>query len=59
MSLFVDGQRFACTDEAAWFAEQLCANDRLTIDPDVLASEPTMELIVELCCLGCVAFVTD
>ncbi|MGH8598062.1 MAG: JmjC domain-containing protein, partial [Gammaproteobacteria bacterium] len=33
--LFVDGQCFECANETVAFAEQLCAQDRITIDPDL------------------------
>lgn len=54
--LFVDGHCFGCAEEASSFAERLCAHDRLLIDPAVVASDETMELIVELLNQGSVAF---
>jgi 50S ribosomal protein L16 3-hydroxylase len=54
--LFVDGQCFPCADEAAAFAERLCAHDRVVVDPAMIASGPTLELIAELFNRGSVAF---
>lgn len=54
--LFVDGQCFECTGEAIGFAEQLCAQDHLFIDPDLLRSDATMTLMVQLFNQGSVAF---
>lgn len=56
MLLFVDGQSFSCAGEAAAFAERLCAQDRLTVDPAVGASGPALELIAELFNRGSLAF---
>lgn len=52
--LFVDGQCFECAGEASAFAEQLCAQDCLIIDPGV--SEAVKALIVALINQGSVAF---
>lgn len=52
--LFVDGQCFECAGEAGAFAEQLCGQDRIMIDPGV--SERVMALIARLINLGSVAF---
>ena len=56
--LFVDGRCFACSDETASFAEQLCAHDRLVVDPELM-DEPTNGLILELCNQGSAAFAKD
>lgn len=54
--LFVDGQAYDCTGRAAQFAQLLCAQDRLTLDPH-LGDEPDVtDLIVTLFNLGSVAF---
>jgi 50S ribosomal protein L16 3-hydroxylase len=54
--LFVDGHGFACAGEAASFAEQLCAHDRVVIDPALAASDETIELIMQLLNQGSLAF---
>src|SRR3546814_132966 len=41
--LFVDGECFECVNETSAFAEQLCAQDRVRIDPD-RSEEHTSEL---------------
>lgn len=53
--LFVDGQCFECVKETAEFAESLCARDRITLDPGLTNSEPTMALIAALFNQGSVA----
>lgn len=57
--LFVDGQRLECAGETAALAEQLCAQDRIRIDPDLRSSDPAMELIAKLFNQGSVAFEPD
>jgi 50S ribosomal protein L16 3-hydroxylase len=54
--LFVDGQSFPCSGEAASFAEQICAQDRLMVNPAINATGPALELIAELFNQGSVAF---
>jgi 50S ribosomal protein L16 3-hydroxylase len=52
--LFVNGECHACADDAAAFARQLCATDRITVPPD--APPSILELIVRLFNEGSVAF---
>lgn len=54
VQLFVDGQCFECAEDAVAFAEQLCAQDCITIDPGV--SQSVKALIVMLINQGSVAF---
>ncbi len=54
--LFVDGECFACAGQTAAFAEQLCAQDRIMIDPGLTQSEQAMALIAALYNQGSVAF---
>ena len=54
--LFVDGERFECTEETAALAEALCARNRITIDPTLIKSASAMALIVALFNQGSVAF---
>jgi 50S ribosomal protein L16 3-hydroxylase len=57
--LFVDGECFECIQEAAALAKQLCAQDRVRIDPDLTRSASAMELIAKLFNQGNVAFKHD
>src|SRR3546814_2988951 len=54
--LFVDGECFECVNETSAFAEQLCAQDRVRIDPDLMKSDSAMALIAKLFNQGSVAF---
>jgi 50S ribosomal protein L16 3-hydroxylase len=46
--LFVDGQCFECAGKAATFAKMLCAQDMLTLYPDLSKSESALRIIVQL-----------
>lgn len=54
--LFVDGQCFPCTGAAAAFAERICAQDRVALDPGTLAASPVPDLVAALFNRGSVAF---
>lgn len=54
--LFVDGQCFECAEDTIAFAEHLCAQDRIRIDPDLMQSDSAMALITTLFNQGSVAF---
>jgi 50S ribosomal protein L16 3-hydroxylase len=56
LTLFVDGQAYACQGLAASFAQQLCAGGEILLTPDQIASDAVMELIVTLFNQGSVAF---
>jgi 50S ribosomal protein L16 3-hydroxylase len=53
--LFVDGQCFDCRDASAAFAEQICAQPALTIDPPALDSA-ALAIIVQLYNQGSISF---
>jgi 50S ribosomal protein L16 3-hydroxylase len=53
--LFVDGRCFECDRETSRFARMLCAQDRLTVDPALLTSQATMDLITALINQGSIA----
>jgi 50S ribosomal protein L16 3-hydroxylase len=53
--LFVDGGCFECTGETAAFAKTLCAQDRVTVDPQLTKSEAAMTLLAQLFNQGSVA----
>ncbi len=57
--LFVDGRCFECSGDAGRFAEQLCARDRVMVDPALVASAAAMALIAQLVAQGSVAFDDD
>ncbi len=54
--LFVDGECFETAGEAAAFAELLCAQDAMIVDPDLIQSDTTMTLLVQLYNQGSIAF---
>ena len=56
MLLFVDGDAIACADDTAMLAEDLCADDRLTVDPGLAASNAVIALLTRLIAQGCLAF---
>lgn len=56
VSLFVNGQCFACTGVAAAFAERLCAGARVMPSAEMIGSELALDLIVELLNQGSLAF---
>jgi 50S ribosomal protein L16 3-hydroxylase len=57
--LFVDGECFDCAEEAAAFAETLCAQDRGRVEQELLKSDAVMEVIAQLFNQGSVAFEAD
>lgn len=54
--LFVDGACFDCAKETAAFAELLCGQDRLEVDPVLRSSDAAMALITTLFNQGSVLF---
>jgi 50S ribosomal protein L16 3-hydroxylase len=54
--LFVDGECFECTGDAAAFAELLCAKERVVVSPPQTESEATMALLKRLFDQGAAAF---
>lgn len=57
--LFVDGQCFECEAETAPFAELLCAQDQVTVDPALARSDAAVVLITALLNQGSIAFDED
>lgn len=57
--LFVDGQCFECREESAPFAELLCAQSRVRIDPRLAQSEAAISLTTQLWNQGSVTFDGD
>ena len=59
LTLFVDGDEHDCSGVVAKFAEQLCVTSHMAIDPNLLASEEGLDLLLELANLGSVAVEPD
>ncbi len=59
LMLFVDGQCFECTQETATFAEHICAQDNIKVDPSVLKSDKVMAMIAALFNQGSVDFIQE
>lgn len=57
--LFVDGESFECTEEAAELAAQLCAEPSVSVAPELSQSDPAMELLAALYNQGSLAFETE
>lgn len=56
LTLFVDGHSYPCSGLAATLAEQFCANRRLVIGQEVLGSEDSLALTMDLVNQGSAAF---
>ena len=56
LQLFVDGECYECTGQTARFAEALCAQDCVSIEPALIETEAAASLILTLCNQGSVAF---
>ena len=56
LALFVDGESFSCGPGSAAFAERLCAQPRMDLDPRLVASDEAVALIAALYNQGSVAF---
>ena len=54
--LFVDGGCFECTGETDALAEALCAQDRVTLDPEFTNSNAAITLLAQLFNQGSIAF---
>ena len=57
--LYREKRGFRPATVMGWSAEQLCAEDRIMIDPGLTQSEPAMTLIAALYNQGSVAFEAD
>ena len=56
LTLFVDGENFACGPEIVPFAEALCAQERLSFGPAEPLNDATIALIATLYDMGSVGF---
>lgn len=57
--LSVDGESYECCDETGAFAEKLCANTRIPVDPSETTARPVRALILALVNRGSIAFDGD
>ena len=57
--LFVDGERFECTEETMAIAEELCARGHLVLDPHLAHAEAAVSFLVMLINKGVFAFDED
>ena len=57
--LSVDGESYECSDKTHAFAEALCANTRICMNPCETAARPIRDLIGVLVNRGCIAFEGD
>ena len=59
LMLYVDGEGFECHGDAAQFGEQLCAKDRLSVEPELANADAVIDLLADLADQGSVAFDTN
>ena len=59
VTLFVDGEAYACSGTSARFAERICAVDCTTIDAADITSQEMVALIVQLLNLGSIAIAEE
>ena len=57
--LFADGQSFDCSNQAAAFARQICAQDHVLASSDIADSPPCLTLIAALIDQGSIAIEED
>jgi 50S ribosomal protein L16 3-hydroxylase len=53
---FADGACFDCGAETADLARQLCAQDALVVDAALASVDAAIDLLTQLCNMGCIAF---
>jgi 50S ribosomal protein L16 3-hydroxylase len=56
LMLFADGVCFDCHGETAALAKALCAEDSLCLDVEVAGNAAAIDLLIQLCNNGCIAF---
>lgn len=59
LALFVNGKCFKCADEAAEFAELVCAQERVMLSEEIISSQPAIALVTDLLNRGSIAFELD
>jgi 50S ribosomal protein L16 3-hydroxylase len=53
---FADGACFDCGVETADLARKLCAQDALVLDTELASVDAAIDLLTQLCNMGCIAF---
>jgi 50S ribosomal protein L16 3-hydroxylase len=56
LTLFADGESFECAQETAVLARSLCAQDEVPVDPELASAPSVVDLVTQLCNMGCIAF---
>ncbi len=56
LMLFADGVCFDCVGATAALARDLCAHESLCLDVALAGSSAAVDLLTQLCNLGCIAF---
>lgn len=59
LMLFADGVCFDCAGETVVLAKILCAEDSVVLDADFAATPAAVDLLTQLCNMGCVAFESE
>lgn len=59
LTLFADGECFDCAGDTAKLARLLCAHDRLVLDSGLAVAPAAVDLVTQLCNMGCIAFESE
>ena len=59
LMLFADGICFDCVGETSAVAKILCAQDSLVLDVYLATNAAVVDLLTELCNMGCIAFESE
>jgi hypothetical protein len=59
LMLFADGACFDCVGETSAVAKILCAQDSLVLDVDLASAPAVVDLLTQLCNMGCIAFESE
>ncbi|MFN3621169.1 JmjC domain-containing protein [Sphingorhabdus sp.] len=59
LTLFADGECFDCTGDLAELARNICAHDRIVLDSGLATTSAAIDLVTQLCNMGCVAFESE
>ena len=59
LMLFADGVCFDCEGETSAVAKILCAQDSLVLDVDLATNAAVVDLLTQLCNMGCIAFESE
>ena len=59
LTLFADGACFDCAGDTAELARLLGAHDRLVLDSGLAVAPAAVDLVTQLCNMGCIAFESE